>query len=65
MLDVQHHVGFIGASVEVHFAIVHGLSDNRFKRMDITSARELLGYQPRDDAFDLFDVNLPNQDRAR
>ncbi len=47
-------------TTEVHFAIVHGLSDNRFKRMDITSARELLGYQPRDDAFKLFDVNLPD-----
>ncbi len=47
-------------TTDVHFAIVHGLSDNRFKRMDITSARELLGYQPQDDAFKLFDVNLPD-----
>jgi nucleoside-diphosphate-sugar epimerase len=31
------------------FAILHGLSDNRFKRMDISSARELLGYEPQDD----------------
>jgi UDP-glucose 4-epimerase len=33
----------------VRFAIVHGLSDNRFKRLDISSARELLGYAPQDD----------------
>jgi UDP-glucose 4-epimerase len=33
----------------VHFAIVHGLSDNVFNRMDITTARELLGYTPKDD----------------
>lgn len=31
------------------FAIFHGLSDNRFKRLDITDARELVGYQPQDD----------------
>lgn len=33
----------------VRFMIVHGLSDNRFKRLDITNARELLGYLPQDD----------------
>jgi NAD(P)-dependent dehydrogenase (short-subunit alcohol dehydrogenase family) len=31
------------------FAIVHGLSRNRFNRMNIDEARELLGYDPRDD----------------
>ena len=31
------------------WAVVNGLSDNHFKRLDITSARELLGYAPRDD----------------
>jgi nucleoside-diphosphate-sugar epimerase len=31
------------------WAVVNGLSDNHFKRLDITSARELLGYEPRDD----------------
>lgn len=36
------------------FAILHGLSDNRFKRLDISDARELVGYQPQDD---LTDVN--------
>jgi nucleoside-diphosphate-sugar epimerase len=33
----------------LQFAILHGLSDNRFKRMDITDARELVGYAPQDD----------------
>lgn len=33
----------------VQFAILHGLSDNRFKRMDISDARELVGYAPQDD----------------
>ncbi len=33
----------------IRFAIVQGLSDNRFKSMDISDARELLGYEPQDD----------------
>jgi hypothetical protein len=33
----------------LRFAIVHGLSNNRFNRMNISEARELLGYDPRDD----------------
>ncbi|MFP4384082.1 MAG: NAD-dependent epimerase/dehydratase family protein [Spirochaetia bacterium] len=32
----------------LQFAILHGLSDNVFNRMDTTSARELLGYHPED-----------------
>jgi len=32
------------------FAIFHGLSNNRFKRLDISTARELVGYEPQDDA---------------
>jgi nucleoside-diphosphate-sugar epimerase len=33
----------------VRFAIVHCLSGNRFERLDISGARELLGYVPQDD----------------
>jgi hypothetical protein len=40
---------------ELKFGIFHGLSDNRFKRLDITDARELLGYAPQDD---LTEVNV-------
>lgn len=32
----------------VTFAILHGISDNRFKRLDISDARALVGYQPQD-----------------
>ena len=32
------------------FAILHGLSDNRFKRLDISSARTLVGYAPQDNS---------------
>lgn len=33
----------------IQFAILHGLSDNRFKRLDISDARALVGYAPQDD----------------
>ena len=36
---------------DVRFAVVYGLSDNRFKRADLTATRELLGYEPQDDGF--------------
>jgi nucleoside-diphosphate-sugar epimerase len=38
---------------DIPFAIVHGLSDNRVKRLDIESTKALLGYAPQDDAFEL------------
>ncbi len=37
----------------LRFAIFHGVSDNYFKRLDISDARELVGYQPQDDATEL------------
>jgi hypothetical protein len=37
----------------VKFAILHGLSNNRFKRLDISDARELVGYEPQDDLTEL------------
>ena len=43
---------------DIAFAIVHGLSENRFKRLDLTSTRELLGYAPQDDAFAIFSETL-------
>jgi nucleoside-diphosphate-sugar epimerase len=43
---------------DVQFAIVHALSNNRFKRLDITSTRDLLGYAPHDDAFEIFKADL-------
>jgi nucleoside-diphosphate-sugar epimerase len=38
----------------IPFAIVHGVSDNRIKRLDIESTKALLGYAPQDDAFELY-----------
>jgi nucleoside-diphosphate-sugar epimerase len=42
----------------IGFAVIHGLSENRFKRLDLTSTRDLLGYVPQDDAFSLFGDTL-------
>jgi len=36
----------------VRFAIVHGLSDDRFKRLDLSDTKALLGYAPQDDFAD-------------
>jgi nucleoside-diphosphate-sugar epimerase len=47
----------------VQFAIVHGVSNNRFKRMDISSTKEILGYAPQDDSFQLFKTGLRYQER--
>jgi len=45
---------------DIRFAIVHGVSDNRHKRLDIAATRALLGYQPQDDAFALAGTPLPD-----
>ncbi|PHM33404.1 NAD-dependent epimerase/dehydratase family protein [Xenorhabdus innexi] len=41
---------------EITFFIAHGISDNRFKRLDLTETRKVLGYTPKDDAFRTFDL---------
>lgn len=33
----------------LQFAIFHGLSNNRYKRLDLSDARALIGYEPQDD----------------
>jgi uronate dehydrogenase len=55
----------IEAPDTLRFAIVHGVSNNQFKRLDISSARALVGYDPQDNAFDLttatrLDVRAPH-----
>jgi nucleoside-diphosphate-sugar epimerase len=40
----------------VHFGLFHGTSNNRFKRLDISDARDVLGYDPQDDAYVLAGV---------
>ncbi len=43
----------IDAPDDLRFGVFHGVSDNRFKRLDITDARAILGYAPEDDVFAL------------
>lgn len=45
---------------DLPFAILHAVSDNRFKRLDITSTRQLVGYAPEDNAFDFFNSGVDN-----
>lgn len=40
----------VEAPEEIRFDIYHGLSDNRFKRLDISHTREVLDYEPEDEA---------------
>lgn len=40
----------------VQYFVAHGISNNRFKRLDLTETRRVLGYAPKDDAFQLFDM---------
>lgn len=37
----------------LRYGVYHGISNNRWKRLDITNARQDLGYEPEDDAFAL------------
>ena len=61
--DLSHLLVQCIEAPDVQFAILQAVSDNRFKRMDITSARELVGYQPQDDAFLRFDTGIHDGER--
>lgn len=43
----------VEAPDDLRFAVFHGVSNNRWKRLDITDARAKIGYEPVDDAFEL------------
>jgi NAD+ dependent glucose-6-phosphate dehydrogenase len=62
--DLSHLiVQSIEAPDDLMYAVLHGVSDNRFKRMDISSTRRLVGYTPEDDAFVRFGVGIPDNER--
>ncbi len=46
-------VASIEAPDDLRFGIFHGVSNNRWKRLDISDARAMLGYAPEDDSFEL------------
>ncbi len=44
-------VASVEAPDDLRFGVFHGVSNNRWKRLDISDARTLIGYEPQDDAF--------------
>jgi len=48
---------------DVPYAVVHAVSDNRYKFLDMRDTRELLDFTPLDNAFDRFGVPLTYTDR--
>jgi nucleoside-diphosphate-sugar epimerase len=49
---------------DITFLLTQAISDNLFKRLDITEARQVLGYEPRADSFKIFKVFSENEDTA-
>lgn len=43
---------------DIAYAIVAGISDNARKRFDLVRTRELLGYEPRDDGFNVLGIDV-------
>jgi nucleoside-diphosphate-sugar epimerase len=43
----------VEAGDDVQFGNFHGISDNRYKRLDMTDTKEILNYTPLDDAFEM------------
>lgn len=41
----------LDAELEQPFQIVHGVSDNQFKYLDLSDTKRTIGYEPRDDGF--------------
>jgi nucleoside-diphosphate-sugar epimerase len=61
--DMSHLLAQCVEVEDLPFAILHGVSDNRFKRMDITSTRALVGYEPVDDSFQKFAMGITDTER--
>ncbi len=49
--------GAIDAPDDLEYRVFHGISNNRWKRLDISDSRAVLGYDPQDDAFELAHAN--------
>lgn len=58
-LSHRDGASLLECAIEAEFEgsfVAHGISDNRFKRMDLSETRRVLQYDPKDDAFDIFEV---------
>lgn len=58
-------IASIEASDDLRYGVFHGLSDNRWKHVDIEITREQLDYQPQDDAYTLAGTILSTLWRLR
>lgn len=50
----------IETELDEPYMIAHGISDNRFKRLDLSETKQKLGYNPLADAFSTWNINIPN-----
>ena len=62
--DASHLLERCILAQDITFFIGHGISNNRFKRLDLSETRRVLGYKPKDDAFQMFDVPTDTLDNA-
>lgn len=54
--DLNQLFGLCIDAEGIDFAIVHGISDNRVKRLSLTETIDLIGYAPVDDGFEVYGV---------
>lgn len=57
-ISVRDVVALLGNCVEAElngFHVVHGVSDNRYKRLSIDTTRKVVGYAPLDNAFEILE----------
>lgn len=47
------------------FLIAHGISNNRFKRLDITNTQKILKYNPKSDAFSTWNIELGDSNERK
>jgi nucleoside-diphosphate-sugar epimerase len=59
--DLQQLIELAIDAEPLTFCIVNGISNNRFKRLDISDARRILGYQPQDDLTEINPALAPLQ----
>ena len=56
--DAAHLFECAVEAEDIVFFVAHGISNNRFKRLDLTETRRVLGYSPADDAFQTFNIPI-------
>lgn len=58
-------VNCMEAKLKEPFVIAHGISDNRFKRLDLTETRQALGYSPQANAFESWGYEFVERSKPR